>query len=653
MKASKYLTDYQWVVEADPDKVVTLDFETYWCSKTFSLRKMSMEEYVRDPRFLTHGVGIKLGFKPTRWVAGHDRAKQLLQSIPLNKYTLVAHNAPFDAFVLSDRYGVKPKAVICTMAMAALAYGNNLNSLSLDYLTKRFLPGQVKDKSILIDTDGKRELTAVEMAAMGEYCIGDCDKTFALYQKFLVHLDQTPFNMDLIDLIVRMFSDPTLMLDEPTLNQLLATEIVEKQEALDACVATSAKQLNSNPQFATLLKSLGVVPPLKLNPKGEETYAFAKTDRGLQALLSHEDLRVRQLVKSRLRVKTSINETRAKKYLEVESRGTWPVHLNVSGARTTHRLSGGSGGGGNPQNLGKKSPLRFAILPPPGHRLFAIDSSNIELRINMALAGETEVVERLRDPTFDLYSVFGSTIYNCALEQVHKNSTERGVGKVACLQLQFGSGAPTFRDMAWNWGLELEPEEAARICALYRASFPKVKEKWGLMNRIISMLQRGEEESTWFDHLVRPIVNGPGGQPALLLGETGTYITYPNLRKEYNEKKQRMGLVYDTYDKDSRRTVVADIYGAKAWENVIQALARNVVLEQTVALDTFLREEVSFKCRTVMSVHDESIHLVPEDADHTLAMEGALEIYSTAPAWWPDLPVFGEGAWGDTYGDAK
>ena len=323
-KASTYLTDYQWVVNPDLDKVVTLDFETYWDSKSYSLRRISMEEYVRDPRFLTHGLGIKLGSKPTRWVAGHNDTAKLLAAVPLDQYTVVGHNAMFDALVLSEKYNVRPNAVLCTMSMAALAYGNTLNSLSLAYLTKRFLPGQVKDQSILIDTDGKRELTPEELDAMGEYCIGDCDKTYALFKLFLARLDASPLNMDLIDLVKRMFSDPTLVLNEGILTQLLATELVEKQAALDSCVSTTMKQIRSNPQFATLLQSLGVEPPLKLNDKGAEAYAFAKTDRGLQALRRHPDIRVQALVNARLRIKTSINETRAKKYMEVETRGTCP-----------------------------------------------------------------------------------------------------------------------------------------------------------------------------------------------------------------------------------------------------------------------------------------------------------------------------------------
>ena len=44
--------------------LVTLDFETYY-DQEYSLRKMTTAEYVNDPRFFIHMVGIKLNDGPT------------------------------------------------------------------------------------------------------------------------------------------------------------------------------------------------------------------------------------------------------------------------------------------------------------------------------------------------------------------------------------------------------------------------------------------------------------------------------------------------------------------------------------------------------------------------------------------------------------
>jgi len=652
MRPSEYLTDYQWVVNTDPEQIVTLDWETFWDSKDFTLKKLSMEEYIRDPRFLTHGLGVQLGSHKAHWVYGQTAIHKLLAYIGLDQRTVLCHNAPFDGLVLSEIYDVRPKAFMDTHAMAALIYGNNIPKRSLAALTEKFLPGLVKDKTALYSTDGLRLLSHEVAVELGEYCKMDCYLTHELYKLFLPKLMATPFNADIIDHIARMFTDPVLTLDSVVLNKLLAKEITEKQAALDACTGTNLKQIRSNKQFATLLEAEGVEAPLKISPTTKkETYAFAQTDRPFMAMQAHPNPNVAQLIKSRLRIKTSINETRAKKYLEVASRGTWPVHLNVSGALTSHRLSGGSGGGGNPQNLGNESPLRYAIVAPEGYSMFAVDSKAIELRTAMAVAQERELVKALRDVLFDAYSEFAGTIYSTTAESIDKYG--RKVGKVAMLQLQYGAGWANFQQAAWQRDVILDDEEAQRIHGLYRATFRGIRRCWSVCDRIIQLLGRGEEEATWFDKLVRPVVNGPMGHPALLLVETGTYITYPHLKREYDDDEKRWNWMYDTFDNKTYRMVRTKLYGSKMFGHICQSLARNVVLEQEIAVDTFLRKEIHHTCRCVMSVHDEGVYLVPTHADRAAALAGAIEIFNTSPSWWPELPVFGEAAWGANYGEAK
>ena len=652
-QARDYLTNYKAVVDTDPARVLTIDWETYWDSKEFSLKKLSMEEYVRDPRFKAHGIGVKLGGGPSLWIYGESSVRSFFAKAPIDTMTVVGHNMHFDGLVLSEIYGVKPKAIMDTKYMAALCYGNTIPSRTLAKLAIQFLPPSMrKESQPLYNTDGLRTLSPEIANELGDYCRDDCTMTYELYKFFLPKLIATPFNADIIDHIARMFTDPCLELDDRVLHDLLAEEITEKQAALDACVATSMKQIRSNPQFATLLQSLNVAAPMKLSPTThKDTFAFAQTDREFMALQAHPNPEVAQLVKSRLRIKTSINETRAKKYLEVQSRGTWPVHLNVSGAATSHRLSGGSGGGGNPQNLGNGSPLRLAILPPDGFDLFAIDSKGIELRDAMTIANEHDVVRSLRDIEYDAYSDFASTIYSVDRTLIDKD--QRKVGKVGMLQCQYGAGWANFQQAAWLRDVILDDKEAQRIHGLYRSRFSGIKRSWAICDRIIQLLGRGEEESTHFDPLVRPVVNGPLGHPALLLVETGTYITYPNLAREYDTDDKRWNWNYDTFDNKTYRMSRTKLYGSKMFGHICQSLARNVVLEQEVAVETFLKQEVHHACRCVMSVHDEGVYLVPKHADHELALNGALEIFNTSPAWWPELPVFGEAAWGDNYGTAK
>ena len=106
------------------------------------------------------------------------------------------------------------------------------------------------------------------------------------------------------------------------------------------------------------------------------------------------------LVAARLGVKTTIAETRALKFVETTKRGPLPVYLNFWGAKTTGRYSGGNSI--NWQNIPARGPsagLRDALMAPVGHSVLVGDSSNIELRTVMALAGQ-DAGDFARYPSF-------------------------------------------------------------------------------------------------------------------------------------------------------------------------------------------------------------------------------------------------------------
>ena len=196
MEPAKYLTHYRPVVMPDdPDKVVTLDFETFYDTKDgYSLKKMSIEAYVRDPRFRVFGLGVKRGSNQTHWIEGPANVERFFRKVPLNQYLCIAQNAPFEGLIMSHHYDVRPAAWLDTQAMCAMAYGNTVTSVSLDAMTKRFLPGHVKAQTDLFALDGVKNPTPDQLARLGVYCQGDCDKTYLLFAKFLPLLQQSPAN---------------------------------------------------------------------------------------------------------------------------------------------------------------------------------------------------------------------------------------------------------------------------------------------------------------------------------------------------------------------------------------------------------------------------------------------------------------------------
>jgi hypothetical protein len=79
-------------------------------------------------------------------------------------------------------------------------------------------------------------------------------------------------------------------------------------------------------------------------------------------------------------------------------------------------------------------------------------------------------------------------------------------------------------------------------------------------------------------------------------------------------------------------------------ENIIQALARIIVMDQTEYVNRYMP--------VVLSVHDEAVALTDED-DGKDALEFQLEAMRKSPEWAPDLPLNSEGGFHTSYGKAK
>ena len=403
--------------------ILTLDFETFY-SKEFSLSKMTTEAYVNDFRFEVIGVAVKRNNEATQWFTGtFEETAEWFTQFDWDNSLVVAHNAMFDGAILGWRFGIHPKAIICTLSMAralhAVSVGGSLAALSEYYELG-------KKGTEVHDALGKRRLdfSEAEINAYGGYCVNDVELTYTLFNTMKPKF--TTAELKLIDITIRMYTDPQLLLDKAELEAHLIEVQQQKEQLLLDC-GISKEDLMSNQKFATVLESFGVEPPMKLNSKGVETYAFAKTDDGFKALAEHDDVRVQTIVAARLGTKSTLEETRTQRFIEIADRplrhGLLPVPLLYYGARTgrwsaTDKV--------NLQNLPRKSRLKKAIVAPEGYVIVGADLSAIELRLGLAFGGQMDKVEALGRGV-DLYKDFASTVYNIPYDTV--DDTQRFMGK--------------------------------------------------------------------------------------------------------------------------------------------------------------------------------------------------------------------------------
>jgi hypothetical protein len=310
---------------------LVVDLETFY-DRSFSLSKMTTEEYIRDELFEVIGVSVQRNDEEPVWFSGPMRdTKKWLQQWDWDNSVAVAHNAMFDMAILSWHFDVRPKRISDTLSMLRAIDGPDAGN-SLAKAAERHGLGVKGDEVINALGKGRLDFTPEELARYGEYCKNDVRLTYDLFVKLAPLMPA--LEMRLIDLTIRMFSEPVLELDAEVLTKHL-TAVKAKKEKLLSMISTDKSVLMSNPQLAALLTKMGVEPPTKISlTTGKETFAFGKTDEEFKALLDHPDPKVQAIVAARMGVKSTLEETRTERFINIAKRGTLPVPLRYYAAHT-------------------------------------------------------------------------------------------------------------------------------------------------------------------------------------------------------------------------------------------------------------------------------------------------------------------------------
>jgi DNA polymerase I-like protein with 3'-5' exonuclease and polymerase domains len=535
----------------------------------------------------------------------------------------LAHNAMFDMAILNWQFGYKPKKIADTLSMARAIHGTEVGG-SLGVLVQHYQLGEKGTE--VVNALGKRraDFTDEELARYASYCINDVDLTYELF-KCLAGDFPIP-ELELIDLTIRMFTEPVLKLDKTVLANHLV-EIRSSKDMLLRNITENKEELMSNPKFAEILRKCGVEPPMKVSPTtGKDTYAFSKTDEEFKALLEHENVNVQAVVAARLGMRSTIEETRTERFIEIGQRGLLPIPLRYYAAHT------GRWGGDdkvNMQNLPRSSPLKNAIVAPDGYFIVDSDSSQIEARTLAWLAEQNDLVEAF-DKGEDVYKIMASAIYGKPQEEITKD--ERFVGKTTILGAGYGMGPVKFKAQLKTFNVDLSEEECKRIISVYRETYSRIPQLWKQASS--ALLAIANEQTAPLGREGALVVEGSKG----IRLPNGLYIKYPNLRRWVNDQGKEE-LVYDT--KKGKAVIPNRIYGGKVIENVCQALARIVIAEQMLM--------IAKKYRVVMTVHDAIACLVPESEKDT-GREFVELCMRIRPKWALDLPLNCESGVNKSYG---
>ena len=648
------------------ETLLVIDFETRWDRREYTLSKMTTEQYIRDPRFKAFGCCIKTYDVPgTVWVS-HKDLQATFDAIDWSTTAVLAHNAQFDIAILSWVYGAKPCFVFDSLSMARALRGVEVGN-SLAKLADEFgLPPKGK---AVHSTDGLEELPEEVEDELAEYCKHDtflCEEVFKRLIK-----GYPPKELRLIDLTLKMFTNPVLELDQEMLREAILEESTKRTELLDR-LGIEESTLASNDKFAGLLSKMGLAPPKKISKTtGKEALALAKNDAHFQALLNSDNEDVALLCEARLAVKSTLERTRAQRFLDISERGRLPVPLNYYGAHTG-RWSASKGSGLNLQNLKRGSFLRKSIQAPAGYSLVVCDLAQIEPRVLAWMCDYTDLLEIFASGK-DAYAQFGAQMFGIPGLSKDSHPDLRQSAKSALLGCGYGLGwasfaaqlltgflgaPPTRYDKAFakqlGVGAEFvnefisyqpylermkdiphtctEPEltvhcvSAKKIIDKYRDAAQPVKTFWEMCDALI---KRSLVEGKSYTHKCLTF------EKEKIVLPSGLALRYPMLAGEADEK----GRIQWSYGEDKKK-----LYGGKLTENIVQAVARCVMT------DGMLRIQKQYPC--VLTVHDEVVVLVPE-AEVIDAKKWVLAQMTMVPKYMPGIPLAADIGHAQRYGDAK
>lgn len=605
-------------------QLLFLDFESYWNTKDgYGLKQLSTVEYIRDSRFKAFGMGVAINDGKITWISGLQIASfcsRMANEIGWPNIALVGHNVKFDGMILREIYGCVPGQFIDTKGMSRGVLGKSVKNHSLAIIAEH---SGMQPKGTM-KTDGVVELTTAQEAELAEYCLHDVELCRSIFNKLKLEFPENQY--EVMHRTIEMFICPKMILNVPLLEKTNEEEIKRRANIFKE-IGIDKAEFSSNKKFPALLRKFGYEVPTKISPRTREPIpALALGDTGFIELIENGNEELKALCEARIAAKSNLLETRSAKLAAIGRTGDWPFDVEFSGADQTHRFSGGSGAGGNPQNFTRDSALRKAVEAPKGYKLVVGDFSQVECRLVAFLSRDPGLIAAMDG---DAYSAFASNYYGRRITKADK--IERWFGKEATLGLGYKMGWCKFKDrVKLKVGKNITEEEARRGVNLYREMYSRVPALWEFLDNIIPHIATGKA-AIW------PLPGKIGYQYVEL--PSGLKMRYPNLRPE---KGQRGNIewVYDVWKKS--RLEKAKLYGGKLLENIAQALAGELCKQAMLP----------FGNRVTGLVHDE-IHVITKKGTELVTKMALQRAMTVAPKWFPELRLKAEVKVGSNWGECK
>ena len=274
--------------------------------------------------------------------------------------------------------------------------------------------------------------------------------------------------------------------------------------------------------------------------------------------------------------------------------------------------------------------IRTAFIAGDGKVFHVCDFSAIEARVIAWLAGEKWVLDVFREGG-DVYCATASQMFGVPVEKHGRNAHLRQKGKIAVLALGYGGGVSALEAMGGS-RMGLSEEEERDIVYKWRDSNPKIVKLWTLTEKAaITALKTGRAIT-----INRGIVMERRWGCLTVTLPSGRTIVYPRARvgTEYDDgwRGDHDSLEYEGVNQTTRKWETVRTYGGKMVENIVQAIARDI-------LGVVLLRAKQWRLDVVFHVHDEIV----VEADESTPLSLVEGIFNEEVEWARGLPLKGAG----------
>lgn len=271
--------------------------------------------------------------------------------------------------------------------------------------------------------------------------------------------------------------------------------------------------------------------------------------------------------------------------------------------------------------------IRTAFIAKDCHILQICDFSAIEARVIAWLAGEGWVLDVFRKGG-DIYCATASQMFGVPVEKHGQNAELRARGKVAVLALGYGGGVAALEAMG-GARLGLSEDDERNIVKLWRKANPRIVRLWEAVEK--AALDAIDNPGVAFNPRCGLIFRYDN-KALLVKLPSGRCLRYPEARafEEQMGYRTKLTIEYKGTNQTTRKWESQRTYGGKLTENIVQAIARDI-------LGGVLLQAERKGIDVVFHVHDEIVAEVPEGAP----LKNIEALFSTPPSWAPGLPLIG------------